>query len=52
MDPTQALAWQGLCAWEVDGSFSFQFKQTHKETKAETDTAEALFSGQRMEKWN
>jgi len=51
MDPTQALAWQGLCGrWTV--LFSFQFRQAHKETKAEIDTAEALFSGQRMEKWN
>lgn len=50
MDPAQTLAWPRLSAWVGEGSFSIQFDYVNKETQAEINIAQALFSGQRMEK--
>ena len=46
-DPSPAMA---LC-FGGEGSFSVRVGAAKNETKAEIKTAQALFNGQRMEKW-
>ena len=51
MDPAQTLPWLGgLCLNREGFLLSIQVQVGDYETKAETNTAQALFSGQRTEK--
>lgn len=49
MDPTQAIARPRPSALSGEGSFSV-WVRVNNETEAEMNTAQALFSGQRIEK--
>ena len=50
VDPAWAIAWPRLSASAGRVLFLFGFKQPNNKSKAEINTAQALFSGQRMEK--
>lgn len=50
MDTVQAKTWQRLCAWGGWGSVESSLSFSSRRRVTEMHTAQALFSGQRLEK--